>query len=145
MHTLSIFFWIFAAMIATSFWEAYAEGEKSWATGKSGWKFKLFGFEQTAYHFYLFVVMFPLLLTLPFIIFGWNARYFGIVGSAYFMGLSIEDFFWYIVNPKVKFRQFYTSFSDYYPWIKIKHKKIIPLGYVASAIVAVLFWYFLWR
>ena len=145
MHTLLIFGWIFAAMIATSFWESCAEGRNSWSKGKAGWKFKFLGYEHTAYHFYLFWVMFPLLLTLPFIIFGWNLHYFGVVASAYLIGLSVEDFFWYVVNPEVKFRELYTNFSDYYPWLKIRGRKIVPLGYIITLIPAVLFWYFLWR
>jgi len=145
MQTILIFIWIFAAMIAMSFWESYAEGRNSWAKEKAGFKFKLWGYEHTGYHFFLFSVMCPLFLTLPFIIFGWNTRYFGIVASAYALGLAIEDFFWYIVNPEVRFKELYTEFSDYYPWIRVKGKKIIPVGYVISLIVAVLFWYFLWR
>lgn len=144
-HTILIFIWIFAAMIATSFWESYAEGRNSWAKEKNGWKFKLFGYEHTGYHFFLFAVMFPVLLTLPFVIFGWNTRYFGIVFSAYFLGLSVEDFFWYVVNPKVRFKELYSGFSDYYPWIKIGGKKIIPAGYVYDTIIAILIWFFLWR
>ena len=145
MHELLIFLWINAAMVATSFWEAYSEGRNSWAKGKLGWKYKLFGHEHTAYHFFLFAVMFPLLLTLPFVIFGWSKHYFGVVMSAYFIGLSVEDFFWYVVNPEVRFREWFSDFSDYYPWIKINGKKIIPWGYLQNIFVAVAIWYFVWR
>ena len=145
MHTFLIFIWIFAAMIAASFWEAYAEGRNCWGKSKLGWKFKFLSYEFTAYHFFLYYVMFPLLLTLPFIIFGWNARDLGIVASAYILGLSIEDFFWYVVNPQVKFRELYSEYSDYYPWIKIAGKKIIPWGYLESVVFAGLIWYFIWR
>jgi len=145
MKEIQIFVWIFAAMIATSFWESYAEGRNSWAKEKVGWKFILWGYEHTGYHFFLFSVMFPLLLTLPFVIFGWDSRYFGVVASAYFVGLSVEDFFWYVVNPEVRFKEWYTPFSDYYPWIKIKGKKIIPWGYLQSFVIATVIWYFLWR
>jgi len=144
-HAISIFIWIFAAMIAASFWEAYSEGRNSWSKGKHGWRFKVLGYEFTAYHFFLFYVMFPLLLTLPFVIFGWNLRDFGIVASAYILGLSLEDIFWYVVNPEVKFRELYSSFSDYYPWIRINGKKIIPVGYLESIIFSILIWYFIWR
>lgn len=145
MDTLLIFIWIFIAMIATSFWESYAEGRESWAKGKKGFKYKLFGYEHTGYHFFLFVVMFPVLLTLPFIIFGWDRYYFGVVASAYFLGLIVEDFFWYVVNPEVRFKELYSDFSDYYPWIKIKGKKIIPAGYLLNFLIALLIWYFIWR
>jgi hypothetical protein len=134
------------AMIAMSFWEAYIEGRNSWDKGKLGWKIKIGkSFVLSAYHFYIFGVMWPLLLTLPFIIYGWDARLFGIILSAYLSGTVVEDFGWYVVNPAVKLREFWTSFSDYYPWIRVKGKKIIPLGYVLAIIASIISWYFLWK
>lgn len=145
-HILLIFIWIFAAMIAAGCWEAYVEGRNAWDKGKLGWKWEWAkGQVLTGYHFYLFFVMFPLLLTLPFVMFGWNVKLFGIILSAYAIGVIIEDFTWYLVNPVVKLSEWFTDFSDYYPWIKIGGKKIIPVGYVAGVIVAILSWYFLWR
>jgi|TARA_Y100000310_G_C20613572_1_gene779357 hypothetical protein len=146
MNTLLIFIWVYAAMLAMSFWEAYVEGRNSWDKKKLGWKLRLGGdFVLSAYHFYIFWVMFPLLLTLPLIAYGWDTRLFGILLSAYFSGMVIEDLGWFVVNPVVKLREFWTDFTDYYPWIKIKGRKIIPWGYVLGIAVAVLSWYFLWR
>jgi hypothetical protein len=65
--------------------------------------------------------------------------------SAYFSGLIIEDFCYFIVNPAVKFSEFWTEFTDYYPWIKIKGKKIIPQGYVWGVLASLASWYFLWK
>ena len=133
-------------MFAMSFWEAYVEGRNSWGKGKLGWKINLGKyFTIHAYHFYIFWVMFPLLLTLPLIISGWNLRLFGILLSAYFSGMVLEDFGWYIVNPVVKFKEFWSDFSNYYPWLRIKGKKIIPTGYLVGILIAVLSWYYLWR
>lgn len=146
MGPLLIFLWIYAAMIALSFVEAYVEGRNPWAKKKVGWQITLpGGYKFTSYHFFLFFVMIPLFLTLPFIIYGWNTRLFGIILSAYFSGVVIEDFVYFIVNPVVKFREFFSSFTDYYPWIKIKGKKIIPLGYVIFIALAISSWYFIWR
>ncbi|MCR4284698.1 MAG: hypothetical protein NUV97_01475 [archaeon] len=138
MNTTLIFVWIWAAMIAMSFWEAYVEGRNAWDKKKYGWKFKIGKFVFTGYHFFVFWVMFPLLLTLPFVMFGWNAHLFWMVVAAFISGMIIEDFFWYIVNPEVKLREFWSSFSDYYPWIKINGKKIIPIGYVLGVILTIL-------
>jgi hypothetical protein len=146
MNTILIFAWVWAAFIAMSFWEAYVEGRKAWDKGKLGWKIR-FGrcFTLHAYHFYIFWVMMPLLLTLPLIIYGWNLKLFGILLSAYFSGMVIEDFGWYVVNPVVKFREFWSDFSDYYPWIRFGSRKIIPVGYILGILIAVLSWYFLGR
>ena len=145
MNVLLIFIWIYIAMIAHSFWEAYVEGRNAWDKKKLGWKIKFWKFTLPAYHFYLFFIMYPFLLTLPLIIYGWNLKLLGILISAYSSGMVIEDFMWYVVNPVVKFKELYTPFSDYYPWIKIKGKKIIPLGYVTGILISVLSWYFIWR
>lgn len=146
MNTILIFIWIYAAIIATSFWEAYVEGRNSWDKNKLGWKIKIGQHTiLTAYHFCAFWLMWPLLLTLPFIIYGWNTRLFGIILSAYFSGMVLEDFVWYIANPAVKFKEFWTDFSDYYPWLKVKNRKIIPLGYVFGIILSVLSWYLFWK
>ncbi len=145
MNTILIFIWIYAAMIAMSFWEAYAEGRNAWNKGKLGWKIKLGKFTLSAYHFYVFWVMWPLLLSLPLVIYGWNTKLFGVLLSAYFSGMVIEDFGWYLVNPAVKIRELYSDFSDYYPWLKIKGKKIIPWGYVFGIAAAIVSWCFLWK
>ena len=146
MNTILIFIWIYGAMIAMSFWEAYVEGRNPWDKRKLGWKIRWSkNFVLPAYHFYVFGVMWPLLLTLPFIIYGWNTRLFGIILSAYFSGIIIEDFGWFLVNPAVKLKEFWSDFSNYYPWLKIRGKKIIPLGYIFGVFIAVVSWYFLWR
>ncbi len=133
-------------MFAMSFWESYVEGRKAWTKGKLGWKWKItrrLCFD--GYHFYLDIIMLPLLIMLPLVVFGWDQRIFGVLLSAYFSGTIVEDFGWYIVNPKVKLREFWSSFSDYYPWIKIGKKKILPWGYVIAIVISILSWYFLWR
>jgi hypothetical protein len=146
MNVLLIFCVIYAAMIAMSFWEACVEGRNPWARRKLGWKIKLGKhFVLPAYHFYVFCVMWPLLLLLPLVIYGWNAKLFGILVSAYFSGMVIEDFSWFVVNPKVKLKEFWTHFSDYYPWLKIGNKKIIPWGYIFGIAIAILSWYFIWQ
>lgn len=144
MDPLPIFIVVYAAMIATSFWESYVEGRNAWDKGKHGWKIRIGKFVFTGYHFFLFWVMFPLLLSLPLVIYGWDTRLFGILLSAYLSGAVIEDFFWYIVNPKVKFKEINSDFADYYPRLRLGGIKI-PIFYLFGIISSVLVWYFLWR
>ena len=146
MNTILIFIWIYGAMIALSFIEAYVEGRNPWDKRKVGWKLTLpGGYKFSGYHFFLFLVMLPLFLTLPLVIYGWNKELFGILLSAFFSGIVIEDFVYFIVNPVVKFKEFFSEFTDFYPWIKIRGKKIIPVGYIIGITLAILSWYFLWR
>ena len=135
-----IFLCVWGAMTALSFVEGYVEGRNPWHHRKLGWQIKLpGGYVYPAYHFYLFIVMLPLFLFLPLVISGWDAKLFGILMSAYFSGLVIEDFIYFIVNPAVKFREFWSDFTDYYPWVKIRGRKIVPLGYPLGIIVSLLF------
>jgi hypothetical protein len=146
MNVVLIFAWVWAAFVALSFWESSTEGRNCWDKGKCGWKIKLGKYILTTrYHFFLFCVMIPLLLFLPLVIFGWDAKLFGVLVSAYFSGLVIEDFFWFVVNPVVKFSEFTTSFTDYYPWIRIGGRKIIPTYYVLNIVIAILSWLLIWR
>ncbi|MEM4649358.1 MAG: hypothetical protein QXP78_01680 [Candidatus Bathyarchaeia archaeon] len=126
---LKIFIVIWLAMIANSFWESYVEGRNTMELGKLGWKIKIGRYFLTGYHFNLFFVMWPLILSLPLIINGWDSRLFGIILSAYISGLIVEDFVWFVVNPAVKLSEFWSEFTDHYPWIKINDKKIIPKFY----------------
>jgi len=146
MNTALIFAWIWAAFIAISFWESSAEGRSAWGKRFLGWKIQVsHSISITRYHFFLFWVMVPLFLSLPLIIYGWDLRLAGILISAYFSGLVIEDFFWFVTNPVVKLSEMKTPFTDYYPWVKFNGKKIIPAYYVFSIVAAILSWYFLWR
>lgn len=132
-------------MIANGFWEAYVEGKHAWDKGKLGWKIKTKKHVWlTAYHFWLFVVMWPLLLTLPLVIFGFDLKLFGILLSAYFSGLMIEDLTWFVVNPVFNFKDFNSKNVKWYPWLKIKQFEI-PLSYIICALIVLLSWYFLWR
>ena len=145
MRTILIFILVYAAMIAMSFWESRVEGRNAWDKGKLGWVIRFRkNLSIPAYHFFVFWIMWPLLLTLPFVIHGWNLKLFGILLSAYFSGMVLEDFMWFVVNPVVKFKEFNPEFAHYYPWIKIG-KFQIPLFYVLGIIIAVLSWLFIWR
>jgi len=141
---LLVFFCIWTALIASGFWESYVEGRNAWDKGKLGWRINIGSFVLTGYHFYLFWIMYPALLALPFAVVGWNTKLFGVMLSAYTTGMVLEDFTWYVANPAVAFREWFTDFSDYYPWIRIGGRKIIPTLYVGGVAVALLSWYFLW-
>ena len=131
-------------MIAASFWESYVEGRNAWDKKKHGWKIKLGSFTLTGYHFYLFVIMFPTLLALPFVINGWDTKLFGILLSAYFSGMVIQDFMWYVVNPVVKFNELNSDFANYYPRVRFGKVKI-PIFYFLSIGIAVFSWLLLWK
>lgn len=138
-----IYGWIWLALFSMSVWEASVEGRKAWDKGKVGPKIKIPGVcVISTYHFFLAWIMLPMLIIgLPLIIVGWNKTLFFILASAYSSGLVIEDFGWYLVNPKVKLKELYTPFSDYYPWLKVNGKKILPWFYIWGIALAIILLY----
>ncbi len=146
MNVSLIFLWVYLAMLATAFWESYVEGRYPWNYRKEGWKIRIGKtFVFSAYHFFLFWITFPLLISLPLVTHGWDLELFGILISAYFSGIVIEDFLWFVVNPAVKLREFWSDFSDFYPWIVVRGHKIVPVGYIIGILIALLSWFFLWK
>ena len=145
MNILLTFIWVYVAMIAHSFWEAYAEGANGWASAMNGWRFRISKhIELTAYHFWLFFIELPMLFTLPLIMFGWDLRVFGVLVSAFFSGIIIEDFFWFVVNPVFPFKDWNPNKVKWYPWLRIGRINI-PWNYILGILIAVLSWYFLWK
>lgn len=143
MKNLIIFFMIILSLASFSFAEAYVEGRNAWDKKKLGWKFKIGRFTFTGYHFHIFYITFPLLLLTPLIL-NFSKVLLGTIISAYALGLVIEDFLWFVVNPAVKFSELNPKFADYYPWTKIG-KLQIPTFYIIGILISILSWFFLIR
>ena len=136
---------IWIAMIAHAFWESSAEGPNAWGSRMYGWKWVFTkNISITRYHFWLFVIYMPILIVvLPLVVAGFSKELFGVLAAAYFSGMVIEDFLWFIVNTEVKFKEAWNpKFANYYPWIVIG-KFRIPLSYILGFGIAVLLWVFL--
>ncbi|TSC92310.1 MAG: hypothetical protein CEN89_763 [Candidatus Berkelbacteria bacterium Licking1014_7] len=132
-----VFLVVQAAMVATAFWEAYIEGADGWAKNQVGWKVCLGKFTYTAYHFWLYWVMFPLLLALPLVVIGWDGHLFWVLVFSYLVGATVEDFLWFVVNPVYPLRKFNPVDCDWHPWI-ILGRFYIPTPYVIRLVLAVL-------
>ena len=124
-----------AAMVATAFWEAYIEGPEGWAENQVGWSIKIGSFTYTAYHFWLYWVMIPLLLAIPFAIIGWDAHLFWVLVFAYLVGTTVEDFMWFVVNPVYPFSKFNAQGTPWHQWVSIG-KIQIPIFYIVRIIGA---------
>jgi len=160
-----ILVWVWLAMVALSFVEAYVEGRHPWNRRKVGWKLRLGKANNTkwkkvvddsimikpaethifsGYHFFLFVIELPILISLPLIIYGWNFELFGILVSAYFSGMVIEDFVYFLVNPAIKFSNWNERFVSFFSWVRVGNFKV-PINYITGILIALLSWYFIWR
>jgi hypothetical protein len=136
---------VWGAMAAMNYWAVYVEGDKPWDKGKLGWNWKITNkITVPAFEFYIFAVMCPLFLSLPLIVSGWDTKLFGILVSAYLSGIILEDYLWFVVNPKVSIKQFNSKWADYYPWLKIGTFEI-PWGYLILLAISITSWYLLWR
>ena len=143
METLYIFGVIWLAMIAHSFWEASVEGTNAWGKNKYGWNWQIAkNISLTRYHFWLFVIYLPMIIILlPMVVAGFSLKLFGILLSAYLSGTVIEDFFWFVVNTEIKFKDSWNpKFASYYPWLVIG-KFRIPVIYLVGIGLSILVWF----
>ena len=141
-----IFLYIIGIFIAIAFWEAYIEGSGGWAANQVGWRipFKV-GFLSRpldAYHFWSWLVMIPMFLMLPFVMFGWNAHLFWLIVMGFLIGTVIEDYLWFVVNPAFPLKHFKPAFVWWHYWIGWG-KFRVPEIYVLYPILTVLIWIFL--
>lgn len=139
-----IIFDIWLAMIATAFWESSVEGKKAGPKGKLGWKIRK-GRKVilTSYHFWLFIIMFPALLAIPLIM-NYSTAFLGVLLTAYFSGLVIEDFVWFWANPKFKIKQLNPKEADWHFWVKVFGINI-PITYIIGIGIAIASWFLLWK
>lgn len=144
MNVFLVFSWVYGAMLAHALWEGEVEGRRAWDKGKLGWKIDVGFVKLTEYHFWLFGVMHPLLLSLPLVVYGWDLRLFGILVSAYASGVVLQDFSWFVFNPVVRMKEWGPEFASYYPWVGYGRFKV-PVFYLVGIAVAVASWLLLWR
>lgn len=126
-------------MIATSLWEARIEGKHIGATEQTGWKTDILGIKFTEYHFWLWIVAYPLMLSIAlFVDFSWKLA--AVLLSSYFFGLVFEDFMWFVFNPYFRLKNFNSKEVKWYPWLKIG-KFEIPFFYPIYLIISILIYF----
>ena len=128
-----IFIVIMLAFLATAFWEAYAEGKNVGASQSCGWRIKIGKKEIKDYHIMLWWVAYPLLLLLP-IIADPSWLMFRFVAAGYFLGSVVQDFMWFVVNPKFPFSKWNPQEAGWYAWLKIG-KFQLPAFYLPYIII----------
>jgi len=146
MNEIIIFFYIIGIFISIAFWEAYIEGSGGWAANQVGWRlnFKV-GFLKRpldAYHFWSWLVMLPMFLMLPFVMFGWNEHLFWVTIASALIGVVVEDYLWFVVNPKFRLEDFKPSRVWWHYWIGYGKYKV-PELYIVYPILAILIFIFL--
>ncbi len=144
MNTLLIFLWVILAFIVMAFLERTIEGPHGWASKTYGKKFMITkNFCIREYHiwFWIFIII---LISLPLAVFGFSLELFVILLSAFFLGMTTEDFLYFVVNPYFGLKKFNSKNVKWHFWLKLG-KFEIPISYILCIIIAVLSWYFLWN
>ena len=144
MNEILILIYIFLIYISISFWESYVEGRHGWAKRSCGWRLKIGKRVLTAYHFWAWLIMIPMFLMLPLIIYGFDVKIFGILLASYFLGAVLEDFLWFVINPKVRLKDFNPRFAKWHNWLNILGFKI-PDFYIVYPLIALIIWVVLVR
>ena len=144
MNEILITLYVIIIFIALAFAEGYQEGRYGWAARSYGWRMKFFKRILTAYHFWMWVILIPLAIMLPLFIYDFNIKIFGALLVGYFLGSVVNDFAWYIVNPKVTLKDFNPKFANWYNWWAIFGFKI-PDFYIFYPIIALVLWLLLVR
>ncbi len=140
MKEWTIFGLILLAFFVSAFWEAYIECEYVGASRACDWTFKIGKKTVRGYHVLLWFVTFPLLLSLPLVLnFSWQLFRFIIAG--YLLGSVLQDFMWFVVNPRFPFKDWNPQKAGWYQWIKIG-KFQLPAFYLPYIIAGFALLYF---
>jgi len=141
METIAIFLAVQMAMVATALWESRIEGKNIGGSTQTGWKINILGTKFTEYHFWLWIVAYPLLLSIPLIIsFSW--KLLAVLLSSYLIGLVLEDFMWFVFNPFFGLNKFNSKEVKWYAWLKIGHFEI-PAFYPIYTLLALMIYFLL--
>lgn len=133
MNYKLIFFVEILAFISISFMAVAMEGPEGGIFGKN----TIYGLSAD---FWIFAVMIPLFLLIPIIAHGFESKFFGTLAIGYFVGSTLEDFFWFVVNPNFGITKFNSKYATWLPWIKIGHFEI-PSFYISNLFLAILIWF----
>jgi hypothetical protein len=120
------------AFISISFWAAAMEGPIGGIFGIR----TLFGLNAD---FYIFNLTIPLFLIIPLMIRP-DVKLFGTLATGYLIGIILEDFFWFVVNPFYGIQRFNSQNAFWLMhWLDVGVE--IPLFYVRYLLGAFLVWF----
>jgi len=120
------------AFISISFWAAAMEGPIGGIFGIR----TLFGLNAD---FYIFNLTIPLFLIIPLMIRP-DVKLFGTLATGYLVGIILEDFFWFVVNPFYGIQSFNSQNAFWLMhWLDVGVE--IPLFYVRYLLGAFLVWF----
>jgi hypothetical protein len=120
------------AFISISFWAAAMEGQTGGIFGQR----EIYSLSAD---FYIFNLTIPLFLLMVLTARS-DVKLFGTLSTGYFLGIVLEDFFWFVVNPYYGIQRFNSSNAFWLlNWVNLGVE--IPLFYLRYIFGAFLFWF----
>lgn len=122
------------AFISMSFMAVAMEGSTGGLFGKN----MIYGLSAD---FWIFSVMVPLFLLIPLIVHGFDdSKLFGTLLIGYLIGIVLEDFCWFIINPNFGILRFNSKYATWINWINLGLFEI-PCFYIINPFLAFLAWF----
>ncbi|MFT4307761.1 MAG: hypothetical protein ACMXYM_00125 [Candidatus Woesearchaeota archaeon] len=125
---------IWAAMVASGIWESSVEGDNAWEKNKRGWKIGRKPWILTRYHFFLFWVTFPLVLSIPLVL-NYSPELLRTIAFGYVTGVLIQDLSWFVSNPGWGLKRWNPENVDWFAWVRIG-RFAVPVVYIAGLAIA---------
>ena len=125
-----IFFVEILAFISISFWAAAMEGSTGGIFGQR----EIYGYSAD---YYIFLLTIPLFLLIPIVIKP-EVKLFGTLLGGYLIGIALEDFFWFVVNPYYGIQKFNSHYAFWLtPWINLGFVEF-PSFYIKYVLAGIL-------
>jgi len=80
-----------------------------------------------------------LFILIPIVVRGFKSKLIGTLLVGAFVGLILEDFFWFIINPNFGLNKFSPEFATWLTWYDFGYFKI-PTFYLLYAVIAFIVW-----
>ncbi len=132
-HLKAVFIIEILAFIAIAFMAVAVEGP----TGGVFVRNTHFGLSGDVW---LFVVAIPLLLLIPLVMDGFHSKIVGTLLSGAFIGVVLEDFTWFLINPNYGLQNFNPSKATWLAWANFGSFSV-PIGYIIGVALALLSWF----
>lgn len=141
-------FLIYTVIVAIiwALWEIQIEGDYGWAARLPTWRkmnkviAKLLGGRPlTGYHFWMWIFLFSI-IHLPCFFTRWNWRKELLVFGFLITLTTLEDFFWFVLNPKFGLKKFRSDNVDIW-WYHIWWLGVPSAYWLALAVVITCFYF----
>ncbi|MEI6222982.1 MAG: hypothetical protein WCP97_09555 [bacterium] len=138
---LLIFLLIIVSMSSISIVEAAQSGQDGYSVSEDWWRIGQDSkYTYSSYHIWMYWLLLPLLIiALPIAVADFSWRLLWLLIMSYIIGTVVEDFLWYIANPKVTLKRFNPRETYWQKWF-VLGPIAIPWHYIIKITAAITIW-----